>query len=73
MLHGQCVRQTKKVRNQDRWQWLRNGTLKRETEDLVSAAQEQVIRTNVIKEKINKSQEQTKCRIVGLMRQLTTL
>ena len=52
---------------------MRNGTLKRETEDLVSAAQEQVIRTNVIKEKINKSQEQTKCRIVGLMRQLTTL
>ena len=73
MLHGQFVRQTKKVRNQDRWQWLRNGTLKCETEDLVSAAQEQVIRTNVIKEKINKSQEQTKCRIVGLMRQLTTL
>ena len=73
MLHGQFVRQTKEVGNQDRWQWLRNGTLKRETEDLVSAAQEQVIRTNVIKEKINKSQEQTKCRIVGLMRQLTTL
>ena len=73
MLHGQFVRQTKKVRNQDRWQWLRNGTRKRETEDLVSAAQEQVIRTNVIKEKINKSQKQTKCRIVGLMRQLTTL
>ena len=32
MLHGQFVRQTKEVGNQDRWQWLRNGTLKRETE-----------------------------------------
>ena len=61
MLHGQFVRQTKEVGNQDRWQWLRNGTLKRETESLIFAAQEQAIRTNVIKGKIDKSQEQTKC------------
>ena len=32
MLHCQLVRQTKEVGNQDKWQWLRNGTLKRETE-----------------------------------------
>ena len=63
MLHGQFVRQTKEVGNQDRWQWLRNGTLKRETESLIFAAQEQAIRTNVIKGNIDKSQEQTKCRM----------
>ena len=63
ILHGQFVRQTKEVWNQDRWQWLRNGTLKRETESLIFAAQEQAIRTNVIKGKIDKSQEQTKCRM----------
>ena len=63
MLHGQFVRQTKEVGNQDRWQWLRNGTLKRQTESLIFAAQEQAIRTNVIKGKIDKSQEQTKCRM----------
>ena len=74
MLLGQFVRLTKEVGNQDRWQWLRNGTLKRETESLIFAAQEQAIRTNVIKGKIDKSQEQTKCGIVvGLLRQLTTL
>ena len=74
MLHGQFVRQTKEVGNQDRWQWLRNGTLKRQTESLIFAAQEQAIRTNVIKGKIDKSQEQTKFGIVvGLLRQLTTL
>ena len=74
MLHGQFVRQTKEVRNRDRWQWLGNGTLKRETESLIFAAQEQAIRTNVIKGKIDKSQEQTKFGIVvGLLRQLTTL
>ena len=39
MLHGQFARQTKEVRNQDRWKWLQNGTLKRETESLIFAAQ----------------------------------
>ena len=63
MLHGQFARQTSEVGNQDRWQWLQNGTLKRETESLIFAAQEQAIRTNVIKGKIDKSQEQTKCRM----------
>ena len=63
MLHGQFVRQTKGVGNQDRWKWLRNRILKRETESLICAAQEQVIRANIIKGKIDKSQEQTKCRM----------
>ena len=62
MMHGQFLRQTKAVGNQDRWQWFRNGALKRETESLTFASQGQAIRTNVIKGKIDKSQEQTKCR-----------
>ena len=53
----------KEVGPQNRWQWLRNETLKRETESLIFAAQEQAIRTNVIKGKIGKLQEQTKCRM----------
>ena len=40
-----------------------NGTLKRETESLIFATQKQAIRTNLIKGKIDKSQEQTKCRM----------
>ena len=63
MLHGQFVQQNKEVENQERWQWLRNGTLKRETESLIFATQDQAILTNVIKGKIDKSQEQTKCRM----------
>ena len=63
MLHSQFVQQTKEVENQDRRQWLRNGTLKRETESLIFATQDQAILTNVIKGKIDKSQEQTKCRM----------
>ena len=42
-----------------------NGTLKRETESLIFATQKQAIRTNLIKGKIDKSQEQTKCRMCG--------
>ena len=63
MLHNQFVRQTKEVENQDRWQWLQNGTIKRETKSLIFAAQEQAIRTNAIKGKIDKSEEQTKFRV----------
>ena len=43
MLHGQFVQQTKKMGNQDRWQWLQNGTIYRETGSLICVAQEQAI------------------------------
>uniref|UniRef100_A0A803TQZ4 Transmembrane protein 45B n=1 Tax=Anolis carolinensis TaxID=28377 RepID=A0A803TQZ4_ANOCA len=44
------------------WLWLTNGTLK-ETEGLILAAQEQAIRTNAIKAKIEKSADDPKCRL----------
>ena len=49
VLHGQYLRQTKKVRSDQCWAWLQNGDLKRETESLIVAAQNQGIRTNVAK------------------------
>ena len=63
MLQDQFLRQTKEAGDQDRWQWLCNGTLKREIESLIFASQEQAIRTNVIKGKFYRSQQHTKCRI----------
>ena len=48
VLHGQYLRQTKKVRGEQCWVWLQNGDLKRETESLVVAAQNQSIRTNLV-------------------------
>jgi len=48
-----------------RWLWLKQGSLKRETESLILAAQEQAIRTNAIKAYTDKSQEQSKCRMCG--------
>ena len=56
VLHGKYLRQTKKVRNDPCWAWLQNGDLKRETESLIVAAQNQSIRTNLVEAKIDKSQ-----------------
>ena len=42
-LHGQFLRQTEELANKDKGTWLTDGTLKRETESLIMAAQEQGI------------------------------
>ena len=62
VLHGQYLTQTKEVRSDQCWAWLQNGDLKRETESLIVAAQNQSIRTNLVKAKINKSQGDPLCR-----------
>ena len=56
VLHGQYLRHTKEVRNDQCWAWLPNGDWKRETESLIVVAQNQSIRTNIVKAKIDKSQ-----------------
>ena len=63
-LRGQYLRQTKEVRSdQYWWTWLQNGDLKRETESLIVAAQNQSIRTNLVKARIDKSQGDSLCRV----------
>ena len=57
VLHGQYLGQTKKVRSEQIWVRLQNGDLKRETESLIVAAQNQSIRTNLVKAKIDKIQK----------------
>ena len=48
--------QTKEIRNDQCWTWLQNEHLKRETKSLIVTAQNQSIRTNLVKEKIDKDQ-----------------
>ena len=64
-LHGQLFNQTEEVAGEEKWPWLRDGSIKRETESLIMAAQEQAIRTNAIKAKIDKAQAESKCRLCG--------
>ena len=45
-LYGQFVRQSQDQRNDETWTWLKEGELKRETESLIVAAQDQAIGTN---------------------------
>ena len=63
VLHGQYLRQTKKVRSDQCWACLQNGDLKRETESLIVRAQNQSIRTNLVKARIDKSQGDSLCRM----------
>ena len=57
------MRQTKEVRSDQCWAWLQNGDLKREAESLIVAAQNQSMRTNLVKVKISKSQRDSLCRV----------
>ena len=57
------MRQTKEVRSDQCWAWFQNGDLKRETESLIEAAQNQSTRTNLVKGKIDKSQGDSFCRV----------
>ena len=54
VLHGQYLRQTKEVKSDQCWACLQNGDLKRETESLTVAAQNQSIRTNIVQAKIDR-------------------
>ncbi|MUZ80509.1 hypothetical protein GLN52_23935 [Shigella flexneri] len=64
-LHGLFIRRTKEIAHEKTWTWLRKGHLKRETESLLTTAQNNAIRTNYIKAKIDKTQENSKCRLCG--------
>ena len=64
-LHGQFIRQIMGKASEDQWGWLRKGSLKRSIEAFIMATQEQAIRTNNIKARIDKTQENSECRIHG--------
>ena len=61
-LHGQYLKDTDgKTDCEITWNWLKNGYLKKETEGFIMAAQDQAIRTNAIKAKIDKTSSDSKC------------
>ena len=65
VLYGQYQKLTAGIRSSDSWEWLRNGTLKKETEGMLMAAQDQALRTNAIKSRIDKQDVSPVCRMCG--------
>ena len=61
-LNGQFERDTDDKKSEKSWHWLRNGSLKWETESLLSAAQEQALNTNSAR-KIYHKDVSNKCRL----------
>ena len=53
------------ISHEKTWTWLRKGNPKRETESLLIAAQNNSIRTNYFKAKIDRTQQNSKCRLCG--------
>ena len=64
-LYGRFKRLINNISHDKTWTWLRKGNFKRETESLLIAAQDSAIRTNHIKERIDKTQQNSKCRLCG--------
>ena len=64
-LHRRFKRLINHILHDKTWTWLRKGNFNRETESLLMAAQNSAIRTNHIKARIDKTQQNSKCRLCG--------
>ena len=62
-MSGQYLRQVEDKQDQNSWNWLKRGELKRETEGLILAAQSQAIRTRVTSAIIDGRNINTNCRM----------
>ena len=62
-LHGKFYQEVSEIADIESWRWLRNGYLKKETEGMICAAQEQALRTNSIKFAIDKTVNSPLCRV----------
>ena len=64
-LYGRFKRLINKIWHEKTWTWLRKGNFKKEAESRRIAAQNNAIRTNHIKARIDKTQQNRKCRLCG--------
>ena len=64
-LYGRFKRLIDNISHDKTWTWLRKGNFKRETESLLIAAQDSALRTIHIKARIDKTQQNSKCRLCG--------
>ena len=64
-LYGRFKRLINNISHNKTWTWLRKGNFKREIKSLLIATQDNAIRTNHIKARIDKTQQNSKCRLCG--------
>ena len=64
-LYGRFKRLINNTSHDKAFTWLRKGNIKRETGSLLLTKQNTAIRTNHIKAKIDKTQQNSKCRLCG--------
>ena len=64
-IYGRFKRLISNIWHEKTWTWSRKGNLKKETESLLIAAQNNAIRTNHIKARTDKTQQNSKCRLCG--------
>ena len=64
-LYGRFKRLINNISHNKTWTWLRKGNIKGETESLLMAAQNNAIRTNHIKARLDKTQQNNKSRLCG--------
>ena len=57
------IHQTEEVRGEESWMWMTRGTLKKETESLLAAAQDQATRINYRRAKIERDGTSLLCRM----------
>ena len=63
--YGRFKRLINNISHDKTWTWLRKGNFQREKESLLIAIQDSAIRTNHIKARIDKTQQNSKCRLCG--------
>ena len=62
-LYGRFKRLINNISHEKTWTWLRKENFKRETKSFLIAAQNNAMKTNHIKARIDKTQQNSKCRL----------
>ena len=71
-LQGQFVEKARNIAHQFSGKYIKNGFLKKETEGMLFAAQEQALTTNPTKAKIGKHPVSRKCKLCGTKEETVT-
>ena len=65
LLHGQFRKATQEVRSKRSWDWLKKVYLKKETESIIVAAQDQALRTRYFRNAVYRENVESICRVCG--------